>query len=114
MRITLTGPWWITLCRGSVYYSQRKICGGFHWSKVNEHRVKTIKQILKTERGRKNNPEKGRKNNPEKGGKNNCIDDIFSLSACLSLQFFPHPSPSLPLPLPLSRPRERPKEKHEV
>jgi hypothetical protein len=52
------------------------MCGGFHWSTVNEHRVKTIKQTLKTE--------KGRKNNPGKGGKNNCINDIFSLSACLS------------------------------
>jgi hypothetical protein len=47
------------------------MCGGFHWSKVNEHRVKTIGQTLKTEKGRKNNPEKGRKNNPEKGRKNN-------------------------------------------
>jgi hypothetical protein len=67
------------------------MCGGFHWSKVNEHRVKTIEQTLKTEKGRKNNPEKGRKNNQEKGGKNNCISDIFSLF-----------KNSLPIPLPPS------------
>jgi hypothetical protein len=71
--------------------------------KVNEHRVNTIKQTLKTKKGRKNNPEKGRKNIPEKGGKNNCINDMFSLSACLSTFL----SPSISLPPPLSLPQER-------